>query len=440
MAAVDAQKTMKTSNGINGRTKGTQSDSTPPNAWQTPGPAAFDFRSDVVTTPTPTMLHAITQTTLLDDVFHEDPTTLALESLLSALTSHPSALLVLSGTMGNQVALRTHLTQPPHSVLTDHRSHIVEWEAGGVASLCGAMVKGLIPRNGHHLTLAEDILPNAVVSDEDVHSTPTRVISLENTLGGEILPLDECRRISVWARAQSPPIKMHLDGARLWEAVSAQCAAASITTRGEAEPEPETESQNNGGRDSLIERLKDYCTLFDSVSLCFSKGLGAPIGSILVGDEAFIRKARHIRKSIGGGLRQAGVVTAAARVSVEETFLGGKLARSHERAREIARLWEGKGGKLARGVETNMVWLDLEAVECGVKEFVEVGVRYGVKLYGGRLVVHYQISNDAVRKLEQVMDEVLDPKSDRNRNTKGKKTPSGEEKAEAERIMAPEME
>ena len=405
--------------------------------------------------------------------------------------------------MGNQVALRTHLTQPPHSVLTDHRSHIVEWEAGGVASLCGAMVKGLIPRNGHHLTLAEDILPNAVVSDEDVHSTPTRVISLENTLGGEILPLDECRRISVWARAQSPPIKMHLDGARLWEAVSAQCAAASITTRGEAEPEPETESQNNGGRDSLIERLKDYCTLFDSVSLCFSKGLGAPIGSILVGDEAFIRKARHIRKSIGGGLRQAGVVTAAARVSVEETFLGGKLARSHERAREIARLWEGKGGKLARGVETNMVWLDLEAVECGVKEFVEVGVRYGVKLYGGRLVVHYresflfafpiffhlhlclsgvfcrsvlvffffcwqfvsvsyfecevskrnlfrfdlkliitlpEISNDAVRKLEQVMDEVLDPKSDRNRNTKGKKTPSGEEKAEAERIMAPEME
>ncbi|MCJ1474279.1 hypothetical protein MMC13_002937 [Lambiella insularis] len=389
-------------NGVNGARHGE-------NAWMHPGPAAFDFRSDVVTTPTPSMLHAIKHTTLLDDVFRSDPTTNDLESFIAQLSGHPAALLVLSGTMGNQVSLRTHLTQPPHSVLTDHRSHILEWEAGGVASLCGALVKGVEPANGHSLTLA-DVKKHAVVS-EDVHACPTSVISLENTLGGEILPLAECQGISSWAHQHG--VKMHLDGARLWEAVAAQVA----------------EGEHNS---DLVTGLKAYCACFDSVSLCFSKGLGAPIGSIIIGSENFINKARHIRKSIGGGLRQAGVVTAAARVAVEETFLEGKLVGSHERARQIAKLWTQKGGSLSKQVETNMVWFDLEIAKIEVKKFVEIGVKHGLQLIGGRLVVHYQISDDAVTRLEKVMDEVL---------TAGE-LPSGtaEDERVAQKVTKPVME
>jgi len=358
------------------------------------------------------MLHAIAQTTLLDDVFAEDPTTLSLEAHLATLTAHPAALLVLSGTMGNQLALRTHLHQPPHAILCDARAHILEWEAGGAASLSGALVKGVVPANGRFLTL-DDVLANAVLSD-DVHACPTRVVSLENTLAGMITPLDECRRISEWAREHG--VKIHLDGARLWEAVAA-------------------------GAGSLAE----YCALFDSVSLCFSKGLGAPIGSMLVGDEAFVRKARWTRKSIGGGLRQAGVITAAARVAVDETFgkgpwgMGGKLRASHENARRIAGMWVDRGGKLAKPVETNMVWFDLEDAGWEVKEFVAVGVREGVRVLGGRLVVHYQIGEEGIGRLGRVMDVVLKDIGKGKGNGVADGTSEGEKK-EAEKVMAPEME
>lgn len=319
---------------------------------------------DVVTTPTASMLEAITNATLLDDVFLEDPTTNSLEAHIADMTKHEGALLVMSGTMGNQVSLRSQLTQPPHSVLCDYRSHIIEWEAGGTASLCGALVKGVVPKNGVYLTL-EDIKKNVTISD-DIHACPTRVISLENTLAGTILPLAEARRISEFAHANG--IKMHLDGARLWEAVVAGAGS-----------------------------LPDYTTLFDSVSLCFSKGLGAPIGSIVVGSKAFIKQARWVRKSIGGGTRQAGVITAAARVAVDETFgrgpngEGGKLRESHVRAKQIAEMWESKGGKLDQPVETNMVWFDLESIGCGAGDFAKLGEREGLRFLGrGRLVVHYR--------------------------------------------------
>lgn len=347
-----------------------------PNAWSSPGPAAFDFRSDVVTTPTTSMLQAISATTLLDDVFMEDPTTNDLESFIAKLTGHPAALLVLSGTMGNQLALRTHLGGPPHAILTDARSHIMGWEAGGVASLSGALVHALTPSNGHHLTL-KDVREHAVLSD-DVHACPTRVISLENTLAGTVQPIKDCQEIAEWARAQDPPIMMHLDGARLWEAVAS----------GHGE-------------------LEEYCKCFDSVSLCFSKGLGAPIGSIIIGSGAFIKRARWVRKSIGGGLRQAGVVTAPARVAVEETFLGGRLQKSHENAREIARMWESMGGHLANPTETNMVWLDIEKAGLEKDQFIALASKHGIRTMGGRLVVHYQVNEEAISRLKRLMQEVL---------------------------------
>jgi threonine aldolase len=351
------------------------------NAWQQPGPAAYDFRSDVMTTPTASMLDAISNTTLQDDVFVEDTTTNDLEAHVAALAGHEAALLVMSGTMGNQVALRTHLTQPPHSVLADIRGHIVNYEAGGVSSISNAMVIPVHPSNNHHLTL-EDIKKHTILSD-DVHACTTRVISLENTLDGVIMPLDEVRRIASFAREHS--IKLHLDGARLWEAVAADAGT-----------------------------LSEYATLFDSVSLCLSKGLGAPIGSVIVGSKPFIAHARRIRKMFGGGTRQAGVISAAARVAVDETFgrgpqgIGGKLRESHARARAIEATWVKKGGVLAKPVETNMVWLDIEHEGFSQKDFAQVAAAHGLKAFGGRLVVHYQISDDAVRRLEAVMDEVLE--------------------------------
>lgn len=320
------------------------------------------------------MLEAIAATTLLDDVFQSDPTTNDLEAFVADLTGKDAALLVLSGTMGNQVAIRTHMLAPPHGIVTDHRAHILEWEAGGVAMLTGALVKPVIPRNGRYVTL-DDVRKQCVISD-DIHACPTRLISLENTLAGIVLPLDECRRIATWAREHD--IRMHLDGARLWEAVAAGAGS-----------------------------LKDYCACFDSVSLCFSKGLGAPIGSVLVGSHAFRARARWLRKALGGGLRQAGVVTAAMRVAVEDTFLGGQLAASHDRARQIAKLWQSHGGQTSNPVETNMVWLDLEAAGIEVDDFIAEGERAGVRVLGGRLVVHYQIGDEAVARLETLMRSVL---------------------------------
>lgn len=316
-----------------------------------------------MTKPTPSMLNAICQTTLLDDVFGEDPVTNALQSYVAERTKHEGGLLVLSGTMGNQVSIRTHLAQPPYAVLCDHRSHIICYEAGGVSSWTGATVQAIVPKNGIHLTL-EDIQKHAVL-DDNIHHCPTKLISLENTLDGMIMPLSEAQRITSWAHANN--IKVHLDGARLWEAVVSGAGS-----------------------------LPDYTSLFDSVSLCFSKGLGAPIGSIIVGSQGFIKKARWFRKSIGGGARQTGVIAAAARVALEETFgadangQDGKLQGTHTRAKRVADMWTSRGGKLQYPVHTNMVWLDLEASGVGANDLAEIGQEKGLRLLGGRVVVHYR--------------------------------------------------
>lgn len=323
------------------------------------------------------MLSAIAATTLADDVFQEDPTTNNFESFMCDLTGKDGALFVMSGTMGNQVAIRTHLQGPPHSIVADYRSHIIEWEAGGVAALSGALTRPVVPKNGRYITLEE--VQEAVDLRSDVHGCPTKLISLENTLAGMVMPLEECRRIKEWATANE--ILVHLDGARLWEVVASGAGT-----------------------------LREYCACFDSVSLCFSKGLGAPIGSMVVGTRAFRERARWIRKMIGGGTRQLGVLTSAARVAVEDQFLGGKLEACHERARQVAKVWESYGGKTTNPVETNMVWFDLKAAGVSVDKFIEEGEKAGLRLRGGRLVVHYQIGEEAVARVEKLAQAVLQGK------------------------------
>jgi len=231
-----------------------------------------------------------------------------------------------------------------------------------------------------YLTL-EEIKQN-VVLDDDVHNCPTRLISLENTLNGMVMPLKEAQKISAFAREHG--IAIHCDGARLWE------AAAS-------------------GAGSLV----DYAKCFDTVSLCFSKGLGAPIGSILVGSAPIIKHARWVRKSIGGGLRQAGVITAAARVAVDETFgkgpngEGGLLQKTHENAKRVEKMWTDLGGKRLYPVQTNMCWFDLDAAGCSLKRFEELGAEAGLRFMGNRMVIHYQVGEEAIQKLQGVFETAL---------------------------------
>ncbi|KAH6648557.1 pyridoxal phosphate-dependent transferase [Truncatella angustata] len=330
------------------------------------------------------MLKAIEVTTLDDDVYAEDQTTISLEKHVAALAGKEAGLFVLSGTMGNQLALRSLLTQPPHGVLCDHRAHIIKYEAGGVASLSGAQCQTVVPKNGIHLTL-EDIQEHAV-TDDDVHSLPTRVISLENSLGGMIMPLEEIKRISTWAREHN--MKMHLDGARLWEVVASGAGS-----------------------------LDSFASYFDTVNLCFSKGLGAPIGSIIVGSKDIIKHSRWMRKAIGGGLRQSGVVTAAARVAVDRTFgkgpngEGGLLKESHLTAKRVEKMWTVLGGTLQHPVHTNMVWLDLQSMNTTGARITELAAEQGLKMSGNRVVTSYQVGEEAIRRLAAVFEKIAEDKA-----------------------------
>ena len=341
-----------------------------------PFSAANDFRSDFVTEPTVSMLKAPISSTLEFD-WEEDPTTASFQEFLSTLTGKPATLLVLCGTAGNQMSLRAALPAPPHSVLLDQRSHIINMEAGAVSSLSGSLIKPVLPANSHHLTLS-DIIPSATLS-EAIYDCPTRLISLEIPLNGLIMPLQDARAISNWARSQVPPIHMHLDGARLWEAVAA--GAGSLT---------------------------DYCAAFDSVTVCMSKGLGAPMGAAVLGSEAFIQRLRVVRKFFGGGMRQSALIAGPASVAVRQTFLGGKLKGVHEKARRVSDRWRSLGGRLLVPTETNMVWLDLNAAGLSKEEWCRAAAAGGVKcMVKERLVFHYQISEESVRRLFAVMEVVL---------------------------------
>ncbi|KAH7370944.1 pyridoxal phosphate-dependent transferase [Rhexocercosporidium sp. MPI-PUGE-AT-0058] len=307
------------------------------------------------------MLLAIMKTTLQDDVYGEDTTTTSLENHVAKLAGHEAGLFVLSGTMANQLALKTHMTQVPDGILCDARSHILHWEAGGLANT-GAMVQSIRPTNGEYLTL-EDITERAILSD-DVHKCPTTVISLENTISGLIHPLAETKRIHSWANQNG--LKLHLDGARVWEAIAAGAGT-----------------------------LRNYGECFDSLSVDFSKGLGAPMGAMILGNQKFITRARRIRKGMGGGMRQSGVLSAAAWVALDNI---DNLPDVHRLAKTVADMWVRKGGRLRRRTETNLVWIDLKDEEA----FRSLGRKYGIQVDGCRIVLHYQISPDSIRRLGQV--------------------------------------
>ncbi|EMG49669.1 GLY1 Low-specificity L-threonine aldolase [Candida maltosa Xu316] len=328
-----------------------------------------EFRSDTFTVPTRAMIEeGFMNATYGDSVYLEDEMTLKLENKMRELTGKPAALFCVSGTLSNQIGLRANLVQPPYSILCDHRSHVFLHEAGGLATLSQAMVHPVKPENKNYLTL-EDILDNVTYDDGDIHAAPTKVISLENTLHGIIMPIEEIKRISEFCREND--IKLHLDGARLWNA----SVATGIS-------------------------MKEYCSYFDSVSICLSKSLGAPMGSVLVGEEKFILKANHFKKQNGGGVRQAGIMTSMAIHAIDYNL--PKLKRSHDYAKQIGDFCTQHGIKLESPVDTSLVFLDLKANKMDPKLLIELGrTKYNVKLMGQRIACHFQLSQQSVDNVKK---------------------------------------
>ncbi|CAN3362727.1 low specificity L-threonine aldolase [Diutina catenulata] len=331
-----------------------------------------EFRSDTFTVPTRSMIEKSMQmVTFGDSVYKEDEVTLKLEDKVAAMTGKDAALFCASGTMSNQLGLRVNLVSPPHAVLCDYRAHVFLHEAAGLATLSQAMVHPVVPKNGVYLTV-EDVAENYTADDGDIHAAPTKVISLENTLHGMVMPLDEIRKISEFARAHD--IKMHLDGARLWNA----CVESGHS-------------------------LADYCQYFDSVSLCLSKSLGAPMGSILVGSVPFINKANHFKKQVGGGIRQAGIVTSMAICAIDDNF--DKIKQAHKYASIVGKFCTDHGIALEGPVDTNFVFIDLKRNGMDAGYLVEMGHKHGVKLMGGRIAFHFQLSLESVHR---VCDAILE--------------------------------
>ncbi|KAK9449387.1 pyridoxal phosphate-dependent transferase [Limtongia smithiae] len=332
--------------------------------------AATDFKSDTVTTPTPRMLQAMLTATHGDDVYKEDKTTNDLQDRIASMAGKPAGLFVVSGTMGNQLCIRSHLHQPPYSILCDYRAHVYTHEAAGLAMLSQAMVTPVWPKNKIYLT-AEDVRRYLILGN-DIHTAPTRVISLENTLGGAIMPIEEIAKIAALARKHG--LKLHLDGARIWNA----SAETGIP-------------------------ISEYAKYFDSISLCLSKGIGAPIGTVIVGERDFIETANWFRKQLGGGIRQAGLIAAAADAALTELF-PDKLKQTHMVAKQLAKdLYDEFGIVPQIPVDTNFIFLDMEKAKLDPEILIEESTKLGITVVGARIAIHHQISPEAIEKLKQAI-------------------------------------
>jgi threonine aldolase len=340
----------------------------------------IDLRSDTVTKPTPGMRAAMAAAEVGDDVFHEDPTVNQLEEQVAALLGKEAGVYVPSGTMSNQICVKSH-TQPGDELLCEAYCHIYNYEAGGPAVLSGVTCRTI---EGDCGVLDVSQLEDKIRGNND-HLVRTRLVCLENThnrCGGRIYPLEKIQAISDWAHDKN--LLVHLDGARLWNAIVASGIPA-----------------------------KTWSLPCDSVSVCFSKGLGAPIGSALAGSRDFVARGRRVRKLFGGGMRQAGVAAAACLYALDHHL--DRLADDHRNAKIIAQaIADTPGLKLnPPEVETNLVWFEVDAELGPLNDVVKALKQRGVLVMspGGsgmiRACTHLNVSAAQAEQAAEIIRQTL---------------------------------
>ncbi len=337
----------------------------------------IDFRSDTVTRPTPEMSKAMFAAEVGDDVFGDDPTINALEAKAADMFGMEAALFCASGTMANQMAIKAH-TQPGDEVICHKLSHVYYYEGGGIAMNSGASVCLLEGDQGR--ITAKDVSAH-INPPIDPHRPLTRLVSVENTMnkgGGSIYDFNELTEIGKVCRKNG--LKYHLDGARLFNALV------------------ETD-----------ETPADYGKLFDSISICISKGLGAPVGSVLIGNKEFIAKARRIRKVFGGGMRQAGYLAAACIYALDNHV--ERLRDDHRRAKQLENLLLSLPYvEAVMPVQTNLVFFSLKP-EMPVKSFLHQLLENDIHALAlapqeVRFVTHLDITDEMMDKVEKVLKEM----------------------------------
>lgn len=333
----------------------------------------IDLRSDTVTHPSQEMREAMLKAEVGDDVFGEDPTVNRLEELAANMTGKEAAIFVASGSMGNLVALLSHCNRGDEIILGG-RSHIHIHEQGGVASLGGIHSKTVRNQLDGILDIEEI---EALIQEDDVHCARTKLICLENTWYGRVLPLSYMQEVKELADQHNLPI--HLDGARLFNAATALGVPASTITQH-----------------------------VDTVQFCLSKGLAAPIGSMLCGSREFIAKARRARKLVGGGMRQAGVIAACGIVALKSML--DRLAEDHENAQYLAKLSAKIEGIEVAHVETNMVFLRSKIAGVSTRKLSEALNEAGLLVFdeavGIRCVTHYGIEKSHIEQAAKIIETV----------------------------------
>ena len=337
----------------------------------------IDLRSDTVTRPTEAMRQAMATAQVGDDVFGDDPTVAALERRTAEILGKEAATYMPSGTMTNQVAIRCH-TEPGDEIILEARAHSYFFESGAPAGLSGVMCR-LIEGKGGVFT-AEQV--KEVLRPRDVHFPPTKLLALENTHnggGGTVWPIETVAEVTELAHEAG--LKTHLDGARLWNA----CAATGLS---EAE----------------------YARHFDTVSVCFSKGLGAPVGSALAGTEQFIQRARRFRKMFGGAMRQAGIIAAGALYALAHHRR--RLTEDHAKAKRLAEgLAQLPGIQVdPQAVQTNILFFDLTSMPA--QELTDKLRQRGVLIGPAgpdriRAVTHLDVSSEQITQALEIIKQVL---------------------------------
>jgi threonine aldolase len=339
---------------------------------------SIDLRSDTVTRPTSEMRAEMTRAISGDDVFAEDPEINALQEKCAEMFSMEAGLYCPSGTMTNQIAISVH-TSPGDEVICSSYSHIYHYEGAGIARLSGASVKLLEGDRGMFTSVDVE----AAINPNDSHYARTSLVCLEDTCnkgGGSIWDIEEIKKVSKAAR--SAGLAVHLDGARLWNAIVARGVH----------------------RDSAS--LSSYASNFDSISLCLSEGLGCPVGSVLLGSKSFIAEAHRVRKVLGGGMRQAGIVASAGTYAIEHHL--DRLAEDHSRALALGEAaLQHPSVKSHAPIDTNIVIIELEdGVDAAGQ--VEVWAKKGIKCFpfsrtSIRFVTHLDITDAEVEEACRIL-------------------------------------